>query len=89
MTEDAFTPAQREAVEKAWDLLTEHFDRVLLIVDYETRDAHGNCDAHEGFWHGGSLAALGMCEYARDRILNTGRKLRENPPSEPDGDDSG
>lgn len=73
MTPDPLTKPQREAVQKAWDILTEHFDRVLLVVDSEVYEPDGKReDAHEGFWHGGSLSAVGMAEFAKHRILNSG-----------------
>lgn len=77
---DPMSPAQRQAAQKAWDILTEHFDRVLLVVDWEIEEQspEGKAqDAHEGFWAGGSLSAVGMAEYAKDRILNSGTKYHE------------
>lgn len=76
-SKDEMTPAQRAAISKAWDLLGEHFDRVLLVVDWETNDG---CDAHEGYWHGGSLPAVGLAEFAKDRILRS--RLKTNEPNE-------
>lgn len=71
MTEaDPLSPAQRQAVQKAWDILGEHFDRVLLVIDTEVEGEGGRRDdAHEGFWHGGSMAAIGMAEFAKDRVM--------------------
>jgi hypothetical protein len=75
---DPMTPAQREAIQKAWDVLTEHFDHVLLVADWELKNESGDlADAHEGWWHGGSMAALGMCEFAKDRILHSGKSASE------------
>lgn len=66
---DEMTPAQRQAIAKAWELLTEHFDSVLLAVDFETT-ANGELqNAHAGYWHGGSMSAIGLAEFAKDRIL--------------------
>lgn len=77
-TPDPMTKSQREAVCKAWDILCEHFDHVMLVVDFETEGKDGEReDAHEGFWHGGSLAAIGAAEYASRRILESGRKSNE------------
>lgn len=82
MTEaDPMSPAQREAMQKAWDLLTEHFERVLLVIDFECEGENGKRqDAHQGFWHGGALSAIGMCEYAKDRVLNGYE--RDNAPED-------
>jgi hypothetical protein len=81
-TQDPMTKAQREAVCKAWDLLTEHFEGSLLVVDWETdqRDENGTAqDARVGYWHGGSMRAIGLAVFAKDRVLNSGK-----PYSEPD-----
>ena len=78
MSKDEMNPAQRQALCKAWDLLTEHFDRVLLVTDWEVEGENGaRQDAHEGNWHGGSLSAVGMAEFAKDRILGSGKKSNE------------
>lgn len=84
MTEaDPMSPAQREAMQKAWDLLTEHFERVLLVIDFEVEGEDGKRqDAHQGFWHGGALASVGMAEYAKDRIMSC--RERDNEPDDED-----
>lgn len=72
---DSMTKAQRDAIRKAYTMLGEHFPRVLIVVDYELDDGNGKEeDAHEGYWRGGALAAIGMCKYAEDRILHSGKK---------------
>jgi hypothetical protein len=74
--QDSMTQAQRDAICKAYTSLTEHFPRVLLVVDYDLDDGNGKEeDAHEGYWRGGALAAIGMCEFAKDRILHSGKKF--------------
>lgn len=75
-SKDDMSPAQRQAVEKAWDLLTEHFDRVCLVVDYDVDTGKIREQAQAGFWHGGSLAAIGMAEYMKDRILHCVRPAK-------------
>jgi len=61
------TPSQDDAVKKAWDLISEHFDRALLVVDVECEDGD---DGHQVFWHGGFLAGLGAAEYAKHHLLH-------------------
>jgi len=80
---DDMTSAQREAICRAYGILTEHFERVVLVVDYDVDPARSggeNMDGHEGYWYGGSMAAIGLCEFAKDRILNSGKKYID--PSE-------
>lgn len=72
---EPFTKPQREAIEKAWDILCEHFERVLVVVDTDVEERDGKPeDAHEGYWHGGSMAAIGMADFAREIILSSGRR---------------
>lgn len=74
------SPAQRAAVQQAYTLLGEHFDRVLIVVDYEVDDAAApGCTASAGYWHGGYMAAIGMANYAIDRILTQRGKPDEEP----------
>ena len=78
--QDPMTKAQRDAVCKAWDLLTEHFDGVLVVADWELdeKDEDGkNQDAREGFWHGGSMRAIGLARFAESRIMESGKRFQE------------
>lgn len=78
---DPMSPAQRDAICKAWSLLGEHFEQVLLVVNWECDGDQGEVEeAHEGYWHGGAMANLGMAHFAADRILHSGRKYHD-----PDG----
>ena len=70
------TQAQDDAIKKAWDLLTEHFDRVLVVVDTETPERE---DGHEVWWHGGYLAGLGAAEWAKVRMLEQGKLPDKDP----------
>lgn len=71
---DIMTKAQRDAVCKAYELLGEHFDQSVIVINFITSDEKGKmAEAHEGFWTGGSMAAMGLCEFAKDRILHSGR----------------
>jgi len=68
-------PSQLNAMETAYALLSEHFERVLIVVDYEKVGQDGRLEDHrEGFWHGGLMAALGLSEYAKARILESGER---------------
>ena len=77
MTPAGFNPSQDAALKKAWDLLSEHFDHALLVIEWETNRDEELTDAHIAYWHGGALPALGMAEYAKHYILNTERKSQE------------
>jgi len=77
MPDENMSAAQRQALEKSWDTLCEHFDRVLLVVDWETEINGERIDAHEGYWHGGILAAIGAAEFAKVRILEAKRQTNE------------
>ena len=58
--------SQTEKLEQAWDILTEHFDRVLLVVDHETPD---RTDTSKVYWHGGYMSAIGMARYCEAMII--------------------
>lgn len=78
--DEPMNQAQLDAIQKAWDILTEHFDRVLLVADWEcdTPDEDGqNSDGHCCYWHGGALSAVGMAQYGANRILQSGRRFAE------------
>jgi hypothetical protein len=80
MNPDPMTQQQREAVQKAWSTLTEWFDGVLLVVDWETseQDETGTTeDAREGYWYGGSMRAIGLSRFAEKRIMDSGRSAIE------------
>jgi hypothetical protein len=78
---DLMNPAQRQAICQAWDILGEHFDGCLVVVDWEL-ETDGKCeDAHEGYWHGGSMRAVGLAHFARQHIMESGKPMRE--PEEP------
>jgi hypothetical protein len=67
---DTMNDAQAQALEKAKDILTEHFDHVLVAVDWECVGDDGEIThAQEGWWHGGSIPAVGLAEWAKARIL--------------------
>ena len=79
-TTDSMTSAQRQAICKAWDILSEHFDGVLLVADWELseKDEDGkNQDAREGWWHGGSMRAIGLARFAERRIMYSGKRFQE------------
>jgi hypothetical protein len=76
--QDLMTRAQRDAIERAYELLGEHFESVLLVVNYEL-DGEAAEEAHEGYWSGGSMTALGLAEFARNKILNSGKNANKEP----------
>ena len=65
-----FTDVQRAELEKAWDILTEHFNGVLLAVLAECGDAVEK-EAVRVYFKGGRVQAIGLCEEAKDRLLTT------------------
>lgn len=81
--EEPMTAAQQDAIKKAWDLLSEHFERCLLVVDWDIDAPNGESEtAHTGYWHGGSIAAVGLAEFAKQRLLNSGTSTRREPGEE-------
>jgi hypothetical protein len=62
------TPAQTEAIQKAYSLLGEHFEHVLIVCHWET-DVSPAANATEVWYKGGALTALGMAHYASEKLL--------------------
>lgn len=63
-----FTEQQHEALEKAWDILTEHFDGCVLGVLSECGDNEPQ-EATKGYWHGGRIMAIGLVEDLKHYML--------------------
>lgn len=76
---DLMTPAQRETIQKAYTMLGEQFEHVLIVVDYETSEGGETFNAHEGYWHGGALTAVGLAEFAKHKILKS--KKQDSDPN--------
>lgn len=67
-----FTDAQRDALTRSVDILSEHFDGFLLGIQSST----GYKDDKEQetirfYWHGGNAKALGLANLAAQAILKT------------------
>ena len=73
MPTSGYTAAQDEALSKAYQLLTEHFDCALIIVssDMEDNETHDEVEGSRIFWSGGYLNALGMAVQAQSRLNET------------------
>ena len=70
------TPAQEEARDKAWDMLKEHFENV--IIAYDTEVSEGTDRFFEFNWWGSPSMAIGLCERSKLRML---KKIeQENDP---------
>lgn len=78
MDSNALTLAQQQALEKAYDLLGEHFDHVLIAISTEYAQEDGMV-ATRVFWKGGPIPAIGLCEEAKTTLLNTGKRTDSEP----------
>lgn len=61
------TEAQADALEKAWDLLREHFD--CVVVTFDTEATSGTDRLFHGYFHGGITNALGLCKRMENRLI--------------------
>lgn len=64
------TPAQEDALNKLQDIVREHFDSGIIIVESD--------DTREMFWHGGISNAIGQCEVAKIRLIQRIQTENEN-----------
>ncbi len=74
-----FTQAQQEALQKVFEIIGEHFDGALVVVNSEADDGQSRSITNI-FWTGGYLAALGMTEAARQFIVTASYKVPEQTP---------
>lgn len=77
MSEDSMTPAQRETMQKAYTMLGEHFDFVVISVGFDSKDSSSQCS--ESYWKGGWIPAIGLMENAKHGIVS---KKRDSDPSD-------
>jgi hypothetical protein len=68
--DSGLTPVQVQIRDKAWEMLNEHFDGVILVFDTEVNE--GTDRAFQCNYHGGITVALGLCERAKKDLLNRG-----------------
>lgn len=66
------TDAQVGARDKAWELLKEHFEHVIVCYDTEVVD--GTDRAFECNYHGGITTAIGLCERAKMDMKERGKE---------------
>ena len=66
--QDHYTPAQREALCKAWDMLCEHFEHVIVVL--ATTPPDDPCaTVFDCNYHGGFANAIGLAERAKHKWL--------------------
>lgn len=78
---DLMSDNQKDAIEKAYALLGEHFENVLICVNFEYSAVGGASqdlgEAQALYWKGGSMTALGLAAFAHERILTAGQSAAE------------
>lgn len=63
------TEPHEDAVAKAYALLSEHFDGVLIA----TTRQDGDKDEHSVEWSGGWTCAMGLAQFALDELRESDR----------------
>jgi hypothetical protein len=63
------TSAQQSAKEKAFEILTEHFESCLIVVSSEI-EGRDNRPELNYCYDGGQCQALGLAKYAEHKIIN-------------------
>lgn len=72
-----FTPQQHDALEKAYATLSEQFEGVLIAVMASSHDGKESIEATRVYHYGGRVVALGLCEEAKNRLMNIPPKETE------------
>lgn len=70
LMDSSLTPAQQDALEKAYSLLGEHFDSVLIGVLAETTTPNSQEEAFRCCFKGGFTTAIGLASRCHDRLLH-------------------
>lgn len=66
-----FEAHQQEALEKAYELLKEHFDASIIVVTATSIPGEPvETDATQVYWAGGVMNAIGQAEFALRKILD-------------------
>lgn len=76
------TDAQKEVVDKVYDLLAEHFPHFLLVVEFEDAEREDRWITEYFHSRCSTAALVGMCEVARTLVLDD----REAEPVDEDED---
>lgn len=74
-----FTDAQKQALSRAWPILTEHFDNVLLVVSTEVEHGAMRYDDSAYFYRGSVHQAIGMAVTAQHEIIAQKAPLGREP----------
>lgn len=61
------TDAQEDAIAKVKEILSEHFDACVMVVQVEEGD---KAESNPAFWHGGWALAVGLLEVGKISVLN-------------------
>lgn len=62
------TDAQKSAKDKVWDIIKEHFDHAVLLIETEAEE-----DTDRIFicnYHSGITTAIGLCERGKHYWIN-------------------
>jgi hypothetical protein len=70
------TEQQEQALKRAWDILSEHFDGFVLGVRFSCNNDQS--EGHDFFYYGGRASALGTATLLKDVIKNN---TQSQPPS--------
>ena len=76
-----FTQAQRDVLDKVHELLSEHFEGAVYVVQADLDSETPN--AIWGGWIGGLPLGIGLCDVQAAKMR---RRLVEPPPDTDDGD---
>lgn len=63
------TDAQEAALDKAWDLIKEHFDNAVLIIETEVEQSNTPDNFFVTSYHGGVSLCIGLMERAKHRLI--------------------
>ena len=77
--------AQKDAINKACDILFEHFPHVLIVTEHEDDDDEDKWHTHSST-KGSNAALIGMAEMAKNIEMNRFESLDQTLDDEEDDD---
>jgi hypothetical protein len=68
---------QQEALQRAHEILGEHFENAVILVSTDVYVGDRLATAHELLFHGGAMTALGLLTWGGDQIMERDRNASE------------
>ncbi len=80
MSNYGYTDAQAEALAKAFEMLSEHFDSAIVAISAEVPDVNGELvEQSRIYWAGGYTHAVGLAQISAHHIMTSHPNVELKP----------